>query len=311
VTDKRCLYYVFKPQPAVHTVVPYSHCSTKDAITDTCIEYAIDTTISTYTPNFAYDGEVCVSAVISVYGPVFLGVVLLVATLPAGMEIFVVPWLAPWCYRNAESSTTAHTGLKFLQAVTRNVWPALANAGVLPPDFSLGTAKLDYMAQRVVERAFMQVMVTLLVALTFGIAVPAVGGACAVAVCVKLLHHRHVLGQIAKLGRLEQPAAVPNLMGCTDIPVSCAVILVATVVMVWVCGAVGYLEPAVIGCMLLLGLIMALAASTLTAWWRRPHMKGPPLQDQALGTAPSDTSGSIQMKSLFDAPEISPETNEF
>ena len=62
--------------------------------------------------------------------------------------------------------------------MTWNVWPSLSKAGVLNPTFYLGAAKLDYLAQRVVERAFVQVTVTLLVALTFGIAVPVVGGAC-------------------------------------------------------------------------------------------------------------------------------------
>jgi len=189
---------------------------------------------STYTPNFAYDGEVCVSAVLSVYGPVYLGVVLLAAALPAGVEISVVPWLAPWCYRNTESSTVARTGLAILRAVTWNVWPALADARVQFSDLSLGAAKLDYLAQRVVERAFVQLMPTLLVALTFGIAVPLVGGACVVAAFVHLLHHRHVLGQIVSLGSTEQPAVVPNLMGCTDVPVGCLIVVVVTVLLVWV-----------------------------------------------------------------------------
>ena len=129
---------------------------------------------------------------------------LLTATVPAGLEMGIVPLLAPWCYRNADSSTVAWAGLEFLRTMTWNVWPALADAGVLAPNFSLGAAKLDYLAQRVVERAFLEVITTLIVALTFGIAVPAVGGVCAVASLVHLLHHRHVLGQIVALGRTEQ-----------------------------------------------------------------------------------------------------------
>ena len=300
VKDPRCFYYRLKPQPAVDTSVPFSYCSIFDPTTGVCAGYATDKAISTYTPNFAYDGESCVSAVLSVYGPVFLGVVLLAATLPAGMEIFIVPWLAPWSYRNAESSTVARTGLAFLRAVTWNVWPALADANALPPDFSLGAAKLDYLTQRVVERAFVQVMATLIVALTFGIAVPIVGGACAVAAFVQLLHHRHVLGQMVGLGRLEQPAAVPNLMGCTDIPVSCAVIVVTTVALVWVCGAVGYFEPAVIGCMLLIGLGLALAACGFAAWRQRSRSKAPRQQkERAQTTASSDTSRGMLMESLL------------
>jgi hypothetical protein len=305
VKDPRCFYYIFEPQPAVGTDVPYLYCFTGDATTGICTEYATSTVISTYTPSFAYDGESCVSAVLSVYGPVFLGVVLLAAILPAGVEIFIVPWLAPWCYRNAESSTVARTGLGFLRAVTWNVWPALSNAAVLPPDFSLGAAKLDYLAQRVVERAFVQVMTALLVALTFGIAVPVVGGACAVAAFVQLLHHRHVLGQIVGLGRLEQPAVVPNLMGCTDIPASSAVVIVVTVTLVWVCGIVGYLEPAVIGCMLLIYLCVALGACGIAAWRERSYSKAPVQhQDRAQSTASSDTSRGMLMESLLAEDEV-------
>jgi len=301
VTDKRRLYYRFKPQPAIDTDVPVSYCSFYHSATNLrCDEYANFLATSTYTPSFAYDGEVCVSAVLSVYGPVFLGVVLFAATLPAGMERVIVPWLAPWCYQNAESSTVARAGLAFLRAVTWNVWPALANARVLLPTFSLGTAKVDYLAQRVVERAFVQVIATLIVGLTFGIAVPAVGGACAVAAFVHLLHHWYVLGQIVELGRLEQPAIVPNLMGCTDVPVSCAVVVVLTVVLVWVCGAVGYLEPFVLGITILIGLSMALAACGVAAWWLSHRRQVPYSQkDRAQSTASSDSSRGMLIESLL------------
>ena len=310
VTDPRCFYYIFEPQAAVETDVPILSCLVSAEATGQCDVYGTSTVKSTYTPSFTYDGERCVSAVLSVYGPVFLGVALLAATLPAGMEILIVPWLAPWCYRYAVPSSVARTGLAFLRAVTWNVWPVLSDAGVLSPDFSLGVFKLDYLALRIVERAFVQVTATLIILLTFGIAVPVVGGACvvtafvqllhhrdvlgqivnlgcleqpamvpntlimlltfgiavpvvggacAVAAFVQLLHHRDVLGQIVLLGRLEQRTMVPNLMGCIDIPVSCAAVVVATVTLVWVCGSVDYLEPVLIGCMLLIGLGLALA----------------------------------------------------
>ena len=300
MTDPRCLYYVFKPQLAVVTNVPILECIATDYSTGLCVEYANIVAESTYTPSFAYDGERCVSAVLAVYGPVYLGAVLLAATLPAGMETIFVPWLAPWCYRYAESSTVARACLAFLRAVTWNVWPVLANAGVLHSNFSTGAAKLDYLAQRVVERAFVQVMVTLLVALTFGIAVPAVGGSCAVAAFVQLLHHRHVLGQIVALGRLEQPAVVPNLMGCTDIPVSCAVMIVVTVVLLWMCAALGYLEPAVVGCMLSIGPILGLAASCgRAAWSQTSSVKTFRRQDRAQSSSSSNTSQSATTESLL------------
>jgi hypothetical protein len=195
-------------------------------------------------------------------------------------------------------------GLAFLEEMTSNALPALAKAGVLPPDFSLGAAKLDYLAQQVVEQAFMQVTVTLLVALTFGIAVPAVGGACALAAFVQFMHQRHLLGQIVGLGRLEQPAVVPNLMGCTDIPGSCAIIVVVTVVLVWVCGAVDYLEPVLIGFMVSVGLIVALVACGIAAWWQRSRRKASRRKERAQSIASSDTSRGMLMESLIAEDEI-------
>ena len=310
MTDKRCLLYALEPQAPVDTDVPISYCHLSSSLPSYCLEYATsDSATSTYTPSFAYDGETCVSAVLSVYGPVFFGVVFLAATLPAGVEIIIVPWLAPWCYQNTDSSIVARTGFAFLRSVTRNIWPVLANAGVLPSGFSIGAAKLDYLAQHVVERAFGQMMATLLVALTFGIAVPAVGGACAVAAFVHLLHHRYVLDQIVLLGHLEQPPMVPNLMGCTDIPVGCAVVAVATVVLVWSCGAVGYLEPAVIGCTLLIGLSLTLAACFTVAWWRTFQSKISQHCGRAQSAASSDLSQGIEIETLFGAPEIRTVTN--
>ena len=273
LTDKRCLYHAFKSQPAVDTDVPVLYCSLTGDWTGNCVDYSTYLATSTYTPSFAYDGEVCVSAVLSMYGPVFLGAVLLAATLPAGLEVGIVPLLAPWCYRNAESSSLARACLRVLRAVTWNVWPVLASAGVLASNFSLRTNKLDHLAQRVVERAFLQLMATLIVALTFGIAVPAVGGACAVAAFVHLLHHRHVLGQIVSLGRLERPAIVPNLMGCMDIPLSCSLVVVAMVVLVWMCGAVSYLDPAVLGVTFLIGFSVMLAVCGGVAWCRTYRSK--------------------------------------
>jgi len=303
-TDPRCLYYTIKPQPAVGTEVSVLECSSYVLSVDVCDKYTTFVETSTYTPSFAYDGEVCVSAILSVYGPVFLGCIILTSTLPAGVDIFIVPWLAPWCYRNAESSRVARMGLAFLEEMTSNALPALAKAGVLPPDFSLGAAKLDYLAQQVVEQAFMQVTVTLLVALTFGIAVPAVGGACALAAFVQFMHQRHLLGQIVGLGRLEQPAVVPNLMGCTDIPGSCAIIVVVTVVLVWVCGAVDYLEPVLIGFMVSVGLIVALVACGIAAWWQRSRRKASRRKERAQSIASSDTSRGMLMESLIAEDEI-------
>ena len=299
LSDPRCLYSAFEPPPAVNTAVSISTCALRDPSSSQCVEYTTTSATSTYTPRFTHQSGICMSAIMSVYGPVFLGVVLLAATLPAGMETIIVPWLAPWCYRNAESSTVARAGLRFLQMLAWNVWPTLSNAGLLPPDFSLGAAKLDYLAQRVVERAFVQLMATLMVALTFGNGVPVVNGACAVAAFVQLLHHRHVLGQIVGLGRLEQPAVVPNLMGCTDVSVSSAVVIVVTVMLMCMWASYRYLEPVTAGCTNFVGLCVGIAACGSAAWWQRHRSKVPRHSDRAQSAASLYTPEGMLMESLL------------
>jgi len=167
----------------------------------------------------------------------------------------------------------------------------------LAPNFSLVEVNLDYLAQSVVERAFVQVMATLIVALTFGIAVPVVGCACAVAAFVQFLHHRQVLDQLVYLGHLEQPAVVPNIMGCIGIPVTCLPVLVITVVLVWVCGAIDFLEPAAVAVTFISGLIVALGLCGVVAWWQRSRMKAQ--QYRARSSAPSDTFQGMLMESLL------------
>jgi hypothetical protein len=180
------------------------------------------------------------------------------------------------------------------------------DADVLAPDFSLGADKIDYLAQRVVERAYVQVTGTLIMALTFGIAVPAVGGACALAALVQLLHHRHVLGQIVALGRIEQPAVVPNLMGCKDVPAGCAVVVMATVFLVWLCAAVGYLEPATVGVSLMVGPVVAAAvASGSAASWIQKTSRSAGMRTQNTASETSSVaSGGMLMEPLMADNEV-------
>jgi len=175
------------------------------------------------------------------------------------------------------------------------------DADVLAPDFSLGAEEIDYLAQRVVERAFVQVTGTLILSLTFGIVVPAVGGACALAALVQLLHHRHVLGQIVALGRIEQPGVVPNLMGCTDVPAGCAGVVAATVLLVWLCAAIGYLELATVVVTLMVGPVVAVVVA---CWFQKtPRSAGGRTQSTASETS-SVASGGVLMEPLMAGEEL-------
>jgi hypothetical protein len=288
LSDERCLKYRLYPRPAVTTETEFQYCELfifNNNGEEVCLEYAEYNVESTYVPSFEYDGERCVSAVLSIYTPVFLASVLLAAVLPAAAEVLVVPRIAPWCHRRSSSSIGARVVLAALRSFTWNV-PAVLEAEARAaaaaaaagesdsPSLSqdappLPPADADYLAQRIVERGFGQLMATLLVALTFGVAAPPVGGACAVASLVQLLHHRHVLGQVVDLGLIHgRQGRVPNLAGRTAVPVGCAVTAAASVTSVWACAVLGgFLDLAAVGGAA--GVVLASALFLLVAADRR------------------------------------------
>ena len=276
VTDDRCLYKAWHSPNEVTTDVAVKYCVTFSTITtgrQSCLVYDEDLVQSTYTPAFDYDGSRCVSAVLSTYAPVFLAAVLLTAAVPAAMELLVVPALAPWCHRNSASSSFADGILQGLRMMTWNVLPTLQAAdqrmssvtsiaaqgdnGALPdlalsaehpPVVPIPPVDVDYLAQRVVERGILQLIGTLLIALTFGLAAPPVGGACALAALVQLAHHQHVLGVIVACGIAGSQGSpgggrVPDLKGCGFAPASCANVVVLTVLSFWGCASVQFLDP--------------------------------------------------------------------
>ena len=273
VTDDRCLYRAWHRPEKVTTDVAVEVCTARIAKTGRCVAYGDIVYQSTFLPAFDYDGGRCFSAALSTYAPVFLAAVLLAAVLPAALELLVVPLVAPWCHAKSASSFAARRILAALRGLSWNVLPVLAQdharavaasralssagnseGGVAPVDVlaaplpPLPLINADYLAQRVVERGIMQLMGTLLVALTFGIAAPPVGGSCAVAALVQLVHHIHVLGAIVTCGiadRRSSPGGqVPDLEGCSFVPRACAAVLVSTVLFFWGGAAVGFLDPA-------------------------------------------------------------------
>ena len=268
VTDERCLYDAWHPPDVVTTDVVVEYCFDTNIVTGICQDVEKDLVQSTYAPAFDYDGSRCVSAVLSTYAPVFLAAVLLTAAVPAAMELLVVPSLAPWCHRNSASSPFARNILLGLCMITRNVpltlqaadrraAAAAANSAQggnkASADKELSAAlvppiDVDYLAQRVVERGIAQLIGTLLVALSFGLAAPPVGGACALAALVQVTHHQHVLGTIVACGIAGHRGShgggrVPDLKGSCFAPSSCATVVVATVLLFWGCASVGFLDP--------------------------------------------------------------------
>ena len=253
-TDSRCLY---NDPSKTTTVVGIEYCSIFDttASRTTCTVFSTSFYNSTFYPTFDYDGGRCTSAVISTYAPVFLSSTLLAATLPAGLEIFVVPRLAPWCHRRSTASPMARGLLRALQATTWTVSASLAEADLA----KLDNGAVDNAAEVIVARGLSQLLGTLLVALTFGAAAPVVGASCALAACVQLVHHQHLLGQLVRVGLAQTPSRVPNLRGCTNVGAQSAAVVAATALLAWGWAAVGFLRPLP----LLVGAAAALGAAAL------------------------------------------------
>ena len=89
-----------------------------------------------------------------------------------------------------------------------------------------------------------------------------------------------------------------------DVPAGCAVVVVVTVVLVWVCGAVSYLEPAVVGVTILIGLSASLAACVGVEWWRTSRIIASQHQGRVQSTASSGSSRVMLMESLIDDDEL-------
>jgi len=277
----------------------------------TCIRNGTEPFESTYTPTFEYSGERCVSAVLEVYAPVFLASVLLAAVIPALFEVYIVPSLAPWCHRRAATSRGARWALLALRALTWNVSAALAIADSKEYPSRGLPRNADYLAQRIVERGFAQMMGTLLVALTMGTAAPAVGIGCAVAAAVQLVHTQHVLGQLIGLGvawTVESPA-VPNLMGCNEVPVECMAIVFIVVLLVWMFASANFLCPVALGIAaggVLLGSALVLwALGRFFQWRKRRARRARRGMSGASVTSTASTGGMLLQEPMF------PDDNEF
>ena len=99
----------------------------------------------------------------------------------------------------------------------------------------------DYNCQRVVERGMGRLNATLLIMLTFGIAAPALGFACAFAAVITVVHHVSLLSQLSCVCESSK-GRLPDLEECHSIPVACGGITLATACFIWTCGALGYVQ---------------------------------------------------------------------
>ena len=256
MVDPRCFYYDLYPPDATTTSVGTTYCAgtTTTNGKTTCTEYATGFVDSTYPYNHSYSGEQCVSAVLEAYGPVHFASLLLASMGTAAAEL-LVPGLYRWAVSyDVPEYRCGGLARRFLEMAF--AVPTL-NGEWHPPQGEGMTNQAQYL----IERAFRNLICILLVALTFGLAVPLVAVAAAVsAVCVGV-HHAFLLGKLAD--QFPQGEAGPQLSSCCDAPKRVGVFVPALTMSVWMFASYdqfdtkGYAAVA-IGCGTVLGGALAM-----------------------------------------------------
>lgn len=173
---------------------------------------------------------------LSTYAPVYFLSVLISSILPAALEILVIPMAARW----------SHFEGKFIRGARFFLRNTTLTAS-LELDLAVGityvnAVDLSLLAQRIVYRGIVNLLSTLLVALTFGIAVPVVGIASVLSAFVQLAHHDFVLRRIFECGSRQREPVIPNLMDCCGLPWLCETVVGGAAALTWYIGSLEYLE---------------------------------------------------------------------
>ena len=254
LTDPRCYYYASVCHvandclDAQHSVITYEYCASDSSDAELCPRKLVSAFTSSFKPHFSYRGEHCASAMVEIYAPVYLQSAILAAVLPALLELVVVPWSV----RRAKTSVVARRMVWALEQITLNAnvvaellegtsqedeWTNHIGRGSAPSSPNQSSSHgpnrnpnllIDELAQEVVERGFGQLVSTLLLALTFGLAAPMAGLALGAAAGVQLVHHLCVLGQVVEVARLRHGHRRPKhveLHGCDRVPWGCGAVV--------------------------------------------------------------------------------------
>ena len=222
--------YVIFPRADSVTSVALKYCAVELTVDgkSTCAEYDTSYASSRYSFEFAYSGEQCVSAVLETYGPVHFASLLLTSLGTAAAEL-VVPGLYAWVSPSGSDVPESQLGgavrwllgYSFAVSTLRGEWRAQG-----PDD-----VRSANQAQWVVERAFRNLLSILLIALTFGLAVPLVGAAAAVSTCIVAVHHAYLLGKLA--ASFPQTDDSPTLKGCCEVWRGTVAFVAVVVLGVW------------------------------------------------------------------------------
>lgn len=235
-TDTSCARYYWTPQTKITSTIPVSTCFVFSP-SGLCTDLGSYDIYSTFTPKYDFSGSRCVSAILRIYAPVYLLVVLLVAMVPFILEILVVPIMAPFCMRHRMHSFIAHSLLRFFEATSSNVTLVLA------PKVYVDS---EHIAQRAIERGVTDLCTTLITALTFGLAVPYVGAACVVAALVQLANSLRTFRKAISYSVSRADHKLPYVGYCCRLSTGTLVVVVCSVALFWTGLIFFYLKPIVV-----------------------------------------------------------------
>jgi len=160
-----------------------------------CTSYGQSVIQSIYQPTFEYSGATCVSAVLFTYTPVFHATVLLLATIPALLDLVCYDILMH-INGHPEAFGAQYTRVLILR-LSSIVDVRSNNSGAPSQDELLA---LRFRAQRLVEKAYTKLIFVLLIAMTFGLAVPVTCGVCVFSALVIMVHHLVLMEHCRKSG---------------------------------------------------------------------------------------------------------------
>lgn len=221
----------------IHSAVQVRFCSEIDTLTTQCTEYTTESIESTYEFQFSYGGDECVSAVLEVYAPVFVGSIILSAFLPFALHLIILPRLVPILRRSSNRAAGIMLRLfgmiSSLSVVTREV-------------DSMSEERRDIAGRRLVRQAFQALLTNAAIASTFGLAVPMVGLSSLIGSLACAVHYSHLIevclsDQAKKLEYASGGDTHLLFSGCTRVPGVCGITIAISSILFWTFAVYDYL----------------------------------------------------------------------
>ena len=302
MSSDQCFKLAWNPPSDEHNVVGIKYCSSTSS-DGRCVSYSQQDIESTYRFRFSYSGEQCVNSLMELYPSVYITSVLLSAIGPATLDLIIVPLAAPWLHLNSERNKFARSALLILRSLTFTVAPVL-NANCKTEYMS---RNLGDLTQITIERAITQSMFTLLVALTFGVAAPLVGAACALSSALQYVHHRRVISIACDLETrsLSSKRASLYIAHC-EVPKNLIGVILLPVVLYLFVVSYGYADELVVAVSAISPIFVFAFVGSLLRWWqRRDFLKQDASSLTKLSMSLLGSDAASDMPGIFE-PTVSP-----